>query len=341
MADARAEALPKSVSLETVRFHTVLRFAVGTMVSFVLCEAMGWFPTFLAPLLAATLLANLPVSLSPKAGLALILVQTGGAYAAFFLASIFGLTPFVYFCVAALIVFFSFAILAQGKAMLPILLILIAFATIPVVTLVAPQQAGALPFAFARAMVIAVIAIWCVQALWPQMAKPEPAAAGAAPISPIKMAVAGSVIVLPLMLVFLMYGITDALPVLITTIVLVTTFDARRGAMQGTAMVVANLIGGATAIGAYMLLQVDPSLFTLGLVALLVGLLFGARIARGGPAGSIAVITFNQATVLFSLSLVPGGAAPGLWMTRVAQFGLAGLFAVAMLALLLPRPRES
>ena len=207
--------------------------------------------------------------------------------------------------------------------------------------MVAPQQAGALPLAFTRAMVIAVGLIWLVQSLWPARAKatpPPPAAAGFK--SPMAMALAGAAIVLPLMLIYLMYGITDALPVLITTIVLVTTFDFRRGATQGFAMVIANLVGGATAIAAYMLLQAGPSLFTLGLVALLLGLLFGARIARGGPGGSVAVITFNQATVLFSLSLVPGGAAPGLWMTRVLQFGLAGLFAVAMLMLFLPRQRE-
>jgi hypothetical protein len=340
MADAGALVLPKSDLLATARFHTVLRFAVGTAAAFVLCEAMGWYPTFLAPLLAATLLANLPVALSPKAGVALVVVQGGGAYAAYFLASMLTEAPFVYFCAVGLIVFVCFAVLAQGRGFLPILLVLIAFAAIPVVTMVAPQQAGALPLAFTRSMAIAVAMIWLVQSLWPEIAK-----AAAAPMagnaSPVALAVAGTAIVLPLMLVFLMYGITDALPVLITTIVLVITFDPRRGATQGLAMVIANLIGGATAIGAFMLLQVAANLATLFLVALLVGIVFGSRIARGGPAGGVAAVTFNQAMVLFSLALLPGGAAPGLWMTRVLQFGLAGLFAVSMLILLLPRPAKS
>jgi hypothetical protein len=187
-------------------------------------------------------------------------------------------------------------------------------------------------------MAVAVAMIWLVQAPWPETAK-APAAPAAAHASPIALAVAGTAIVLPLMLAFLMYGITDALPVLITTIVLVINFDPRRGATQGLAMVIANFIGGATAIGAFMLLQVAANLATLFLVALLVGIVFGSRIARGGPVGGVAVITFNQAMVLFSLSLLPGGAAPGLWMTRVLQFGLAGLFAVSMLILLLPRQR--
>ena len=40
------------------QLHTILRFAVGTAGAFVICEAMGWYPSFLAPLLAGVLLAN-------------------------------------------------------------------------------------------------------------------------------------------------------------------------------------------------------------------------------------------------------------------------------------------
>ena len=118
MAEAEAPVRPGEDAQAAERFHAVLRFAVGTSAAFVLCEAMGWLPTFLAPLLAATLLGNLPVALSPKAGIALILVQAIGAYTAFGLASVLHLTPLVYFGVAALIVVICFAILAQGKAMI-------------------------------------------------------------------------------------------------------------------------------------------------------------------------------------------------------------------------------
>ena len=75
MAEAEAQVLPGDDTQGKAQFHAVLRFAVGTAVAFVLCEAMGWLPTFLAPLLAATLLGNLPIALSPKAGIALIMVQ--------------------------------------------------------------------------------------------------------------------------------------------------------------------------------------------------------------------------------------------------------------------------
>ena len=298
---------------------------------------MGWYPSFLAPLLAGTLLANLPTGLPPKAGLALIVVQAGGAYAAFIFASLLHHAPIVHFGVTGLIVFLCFANIARGRGFLPLLLILIAFATVPIVTMVLPQQAGALPLAFVRAMIIAVVAVWTVHVLWPQTAKAQPPAAKPPLASPITVAAIGTSIVLPMMLVFLMYGITDALPLLITTIMLVINFDPRRGAAQGAVMVLGNFFGGMIAIAAFTLLRIAPNLAALGLILLLVAIVFAARIERGGPGGMVALMTFNQAMVMFSLALVPGGADTGLWSTRVFQFAVASAFAVGMMTLLLPR----
>ena len=72
------------------------------------------------------------------------------------------------------------------------------------------------------------------------------------------MAVTGVAIV-PLMLLYLMYGITDALPVLITTVVLVINSIRKRSAMQGVAMMLGNFIGGMVAFACYALLQIAPS----------------------------------------------------------------------------------
>jgi hypothetical protein len=150
------------------------------------------------------------------------------------------------------------------------------------------------------------------------------------------MAVAGTAIVMPLMLVYLMYGITDALPVLITTVVLVINFDPRRGATQGLAMMIGNFLGGIIAIVAFTLQQAAPNLATLALIGFLMASLFASRIERGGPGGAVALITFNQATVMFSLALAPGGSDPGLWVTRLVQFGMACTFAIGMMTLCLP-----
>ena len=97
---------------------------------------MGWYPSFLAPLLAGVLLANLPTALPLKTGVVLILVQAVGAYAAYILTSLLHETPAVLFGVVAIILLLCFSNLARGGQFLPILLVLICFATVPIVTMV-------------------------------------------------------------------------------------------------------------------------------------------------------------------------------------------------------------
>ena len=335
-ADTARQALSAPDEQAQARLHTIIRFATGTAGVFVVSEAMGWYPTFLAPLLAGVLLANLPVAPPFKVGVVLVAVQAIGAYSAYILTSLLHQTPVVLFGMIGLLLLLCFANLVQGRGFLPILLVLIAFSTIPIVTMIAPEQAGALPYAFTRGMAAAVIAVWMVHALWPKVSPPAAPAAKASFDLPMARALTGVAIVLPLMLVYLMYGITDALPVLITTVVLVINFDPKRGALQGMAMMIGNFIGGLVAISAYALLQVAPSLWALALISFLVAILFADRIERGGPGGVVGLITFNQAVVLFSLSLTPGGASPHLWMTRLVQFGIACTFAVGTMSLLFP-----
>jgi hypothetical protein len=200
---------------------------------------------------------------------------------------------------------------------------------------VAPEQASALPLAFTRSTAVAVCMVWVVHVMWPARLEAKPPAPVAEVDRPMAKAALGTLIVLPLMLVYLMFGITDALPVLITSVVLVTTFDPGRGASQAVAMLLGNLIGGMTAVVAVTLLQLAPNLGTLVLTAFLIGCFFAIRIGRGGPGGAVAAVTYNQTIVMFGLALMPGGADTGLWISRLLQFGIASLFAVGMLTLLM------
>lgn len=340
---AEAAAQPVGASFDAAapaRLHTILRFAAGTTGAFVLSETVGWYPTFLAPLLAGVLLANLPKSPPFKVGLVLVLAQSIGAYSAYMLTVLLHHAPVVLFGTIALILLICFANLAHGRGFLPILLFLIAYASVPIVTMMAPQQAGGLAFAFMRGMVVAVITVWLAHAIWPKTSPPAAPPAQAVFDFPVATALTGVAIVLPLMLVFLMYGLTDALPVLITTVVLVINFDPSKSTMQGVAMMIGNFVGGLVAVISYALLQVAPSLATLAIITFLVALAFAVRVERGGPGGAIGLITFNQAIVLFSLSLMPGGSSNGLWLTRLVQFGIACLFAIGMMSMLWPRLRR-
>jgi hypothetical protein len=318
----------------------VLRFSGATTAAFVFSEAIGSFPSFLAPLLAGAIMANSPVALTPKLAAVLAAIMSVCAGIAFMLPALLAEVPQLLVIAIGLVLFLGFALLAQGKAQLPVLLMLICIGTIPVFTLIAPQYAGALPIAYSRGMIVAVIAILVVQAIWPLRSKAAPAPPPMEFASPIARAATGTAIILPLMLVYLMFGISDALPVLITTTLLVSNFDPHRGAMQGVAMVIGNFVGGVIAIAAYMALQVAPSLTMLGLITLIVSMIFGMQIAKGGAAAPVALITFNQFLVILGLALLQQDSNSGLWLTRLFQFTLAVSFAIAVMVLIWGRPKS-
>ena len=318
------------------RLHFILRFAFGTSVGLTIGEAFGWYPTFFGPLIAGVILVNLPAALPPKAGVAIVLMQAIGAYGAYSLSALLHDVPIVLFGLIAILILVSFANLAHGRGFLPLLIVLISFSTIPVLTMISPEQAAALPFAFSRSTALAVLLVWTMHLLWPKVAAAAPPVPPAVAEAPIAMAIAGTAIVLPLMLVYLMYGLTDALPVLITTVMLVINFDPKRSAIQGAGMMLGNFIGGLMAYGAFVVLSVAPTLPMLELITLLVAMVFAGRMARGGSARAVGLITFNQFMVMFGLAMMPGKSTAGLWINRLFQFGLAFAFAVGMMTVLWP-----
>jgi hypothetical protein len=132
-----------------------------------------------------------------------------------------------------LVVFGALYTMAKGQAVLPMTLLLLCVSTIPVVGLAIPAYADLLPIAMARGMAVAMPIVWFVFTLWPQVAPATAKPPVAAPAAPLRLALTGTAIVMPLLLAYMTLGLTDALPVLVTTVLLVATFDVTQGAAQG------------------------------------------------------------------------------------------------------------
>lgn len=327
--------------LARARLHTLLRFGVGISGSFVVGEALEWTPSFLGAMFTAVLLANLPVSPPLKVGIVLIGVTALSAAFAFVLSSLLLGTPSILFGAVGLVVFVALYTMAKGKATLPMTLLLMCVSTVPVVALVAPAYADVLPTALARGMAVAMLAVWLVHAIWPAVLPPVPPPQPMAHASPVTMALLGSAIILPLILFYLLFGLTDAMPVLVTTVLLVATFEVEQGSSVGMTRVVGNLIGGFMGLAAYLLLGIAPSLFVLGLLVFLIAVLTGPHVFRGGVTGATALMTCNSALIILGLAMLNPDSSAGLWGTRLLLFTLAWVFAVAMMILFLPQRRRS
>ena len=138
------------------------------------------------------------------------------------------------------------------------------------------------------------------------------------------------------MLAYMLFGLTDAIPVLLTTVLLVAKMEEERGAASGWAKLLGNFLGGFVAVAAYYLLQVAPSLATLALITFIIGFGFAVQIAKGGVRGGNALLAYNATMVIFGLALLKGPANSGTWGARVVQFAIACIFAVGMMRLLWP-----
>ena len=316
------------------RVHATLRFASGVTAAFVLCEALKWWPTFMAPVFAAVLLTNLPARPSMKIALVLTLTMALAAIFAYGISSLLRGTPTMLFGLIALCVFLAFQAMLGGRVRVPALLLLISLSTIPVVVMIAPAQAGILPTAMVRGIALALLAIGCVYLPWPQTL-PRAAASAAVPTAPPSIATAllSTAIVMPLMLVYLLFGLADALPVIVTTVLLVATFDLQRGRLQAGAMILGNFAGGILGLLMHSLLLTQPNLVFLALLLFVVLLGFGQRIAAGGPAAAVALITCNSMLIILSSAIAAGPGSLSVWLTRLFQFALAGAFAVGMMTL--------
>jgi len=331
---------PAADPAEAARRQFVLRFSFGTTAAFIACELMGWQPSALAPVLTAVLLANLPVSPPLKVGLVLTIVMALSAWFSFILTTYLNQTPQLLFGIIGLILFLIFAGLAQAKAQLPLTLLLMCITVVPVITLTVSEYAGIFPSLLVRSMALAICFTWIAYAIWPLPSPKRPDPTASPSESPAATAAIGTAIVLPLMLVYLLYGWTDAIPVLLTTALVVAKMEEERGAASAWAKLLGNFLGGFIAVAAFYVLSIAPTLATLTLITFIIGFGFAVHIVQGGVRGGNALIAYNSTMVIFGLALLKGPSNSGTWGARVVQFAIACTFAVGMMRLLWPRGRD-
>ena len=327
---------------DVARTHATLRFAFGVTLALVACELLQWLPTFLAPVLVAVLLVNVPIRPPVKVAVGLIMIMAASALIAMVLSTALVRSPLILFGVAAVVVFRSLYVIAEGRSPLAPLLLLICLTTIPVIALESSALAASFAYSLVRATCLAVLIVWLSYLLWPSVRPPRPAGK-VQPLPPdarLRSALLGTAILTPLMLLFLMFGIADALPVLVATTMIVVNLDFNRGRMQAVALVAGNIGGGIVALVIIVLLAVQPSLISLMLLTALMALAFGWRISAGDALAPVILVACNATLIVFTSTLLTDKGTVDVWVTRLTQFIVAGAFTVGMMTLMWPRKRE-
>ena len=176
--------------------------------------------------------------------------------------------PHILFGLSTLIVFLALHALAKGASKLAPLFIIICTTAIPVVGLQSLVAAEHFAVAFASGACFAIFMAWVSWLFFPKATATSRRSQGQPTVACARAshALLGTAILAPLMLAYLMMGLYTALPVMIGTVMIVTTLDFQLGRKQAVLRVVANFAGGVSSVIVLVLLAIHPTLATFTLL---------------------------------------------------------------------------
>lgn len=315
--------------------HNALRFAVAITASFVAGEVLQWTPTFLGAIFAAVLLGSIPFQPPLKMAVAAVLAMAAAATFVYLLASALRATPTILFGAVGLCLFLSFYAVVSGRQALPFIFLVICLTVIPVMELAAPTSGSVIAEALPRGVLVGMVAVKLVWMIWPQNI-PHPASKTARVIEVphLVRALISTAVVLPVILAYLLFGWADIMPVLVATVLIVLTFDPAAGRKEAWGRIIANFAGGLLGFVLHALLLTTPSVPFLALLLFLTLLGFAKYIQKGGTVGHNAVVANNAMLIILGNAIASGPSSLSLWLVRLAQFAIAGAFAVGMMEVL-------
>lgn len=317
---------------ESAGLHrAALRIGFGLAIAFALAELFAVPAFFMPPLVAVQLLAQMRQP--PGIRQAIALLALTGALCGFtlFVAAALSPHPLIYGLILGLVLFLGFYLDSAGKAMAGGLLLILT-ATIPLVAVQSMGAASGLAATLFESVFIAILATWVAFAIFPTPTDAESPAATRPPSA--RLALANTLLLLPPLLLFLIEGQMSF--VLIIVIVSILR-QAERANVTRTALALtlANLLGGAAATIAYGFVTVLPSFLFFLLLVLLVGLMFGERIARRDAVAPLYLTGLVTFVILLGLGVSPLPTDTSTaFADRLVSVMLAGLYAVGALSLI-------
>lgn len=326
---------------EGVRAHATqrhaFRIAGGIAVPFIAGEILGWDLPFIASIFAVMLLATRQPALKPGAALGSVAGIALAFLSALVLAHLTLAHPVTF------VTGFGLAIFAglywQLRSASPIcFFFLVAVIVTPLMAVQAEGLATTVAGIMVAAMVVAILTAWVMHALFPETeawSRSTAAATAARPGSAatdVRIAFAGTLILLPLVL-FLLSQESAALVVTITVLSILRTAGFAQSKQAVFGILLGNIMAGGVAMLAYGLIEAAPSVPMLAAIVIAVALFFGERIATGDPSAPLYAGAATATLVLLGLGLSPFNDASTAFASRVTYVVLASGYALALIAL--------
>jgi hypothetical protein len=331
-----AQLSPHKLTPVLDQHRRMLRLALGTTLSFVTAELLDWELSFLITVLLVQLLVAPGPALGLRQGVVVVLALSLATGAAATVSTLLIDMPALLAIVLGVVLFLAFMLQRSGRSPALGTLILVAFGFLPVMAVQEPDLVPAVAFYLIRSAAVAVLWVWLLHALLPDL---EPAVipirpAGNDSADVTRVALVDTAVLLPVILAAMTLEVSAAL-VIVLTITAILTQHKAGGRRVALGLLLANLLGGITALVAYQLLSAVPTLGFLTALLLLVSLLYARAIAAHtalAPVFTTALVTF---VIVFGMGVAPFLDEPGATLTlRVRNLAIACLYAFVALSLL-------
>ena len=327
MEPAEAESARESHAL-------AFRIALAAAFGLTLGEVLGWDFPFLPAMLAVQLLSARD-SLSVKKGVAVIAVMAAACAFAVLVSQIFVDSPLVLLLAVSLVTFLAFLLLARGQAAGVAAMFLITTAVVPLLAIESVSVAQGFIYSVLAGSALAVLLTFAAQAFFPMRAPAEPVSAPAQQERAVVALALANATVLMSLVIYFMLTVSPVSIVAVLTVISILRQPADLGGGTAVGLILGNLVGGLAATAAYLLVTLLPSPAFLLLVVLLVGLLFGNQIARGGASAPIYTVGLMTFLIVLGLGISPlPQDSSAFFISRVFDVMLASIYAIGMASLL-------
>ena len=152
-----------------------------------------------------------------------------------------------------------------------------------------------------------------------------------------------TVLVAPIMVVFLLFGLSSYLLVLVFVTLLAVQPDVASGIKGALGLVAGNMLGGVFAIVIYQFAVITSDLLFVSLLIALTTLVLGPRIFAGGAMGAVCNTALTTVLIIIGMSVSPIFPDAGAkFFSRIIQVIFAGMYitCAGVLLELLFRPKE-
>ena len=318
----------------------VLRMAFAATFAFAIAEFYNWEFSFLAPLLAVQILAAMPTSPGLR-GVAIPIVIFAANSLALVMSSLFSITPAVLLALTGLVICWTFYALRRGAPGVVILLVQMAFCSIPVMSTISTDIAQEFAASLLWGSIAAIITVWIAHLLFPPPAETVqsiPAAqkpSGLEPAYAARVAISDTLVLIPLLVAFIIGGDINNIVILIIALSLLRAVEPERTSRVAAGILLGNFLGGLLAVAVNQWVVVADSFVFFVLIVLATSLWFGSRIAYGGTRAPVYAIAFGTFLLILGIGITPlPGGSEMAFSVQILKIMIASAYVIGTLSLL-------